>query len=851
MGAALVSAVVSTVVSAATVAGFTFSLKTFIGLTATFAALGALSKALIGKPSALNAMIGITQNVRSSAEPRKVVYGRQRVGGTIIWYETKDSTRNNESSLHRHLDTSVTSDNLYLDMIIAVAAHEVDGLEQIFINDKKIFDMADYVDATTNGYVGDWEDHFGFTFYDGSQTSADSDAGHTSSWGTNDKLLGTAYLYCTLKYDSEYYTGIPNISCVIRGKKVYDPRKDDSSTVHDASLGSSHEVDTASTWEFSDNPALILLDYMRDSKYGLGESYSSFDEATVGASADVCATRFNGSEVNVGDFIVGRTYQITLPGGSNFTSIGAADNNIGTIFVATGDGFGIGGSGKARTLVRTYQCNGQINTANPLKQNIENILSSMIGTLQYANGLYYINAYSYKTPHSDTITQDMFLAPLQVTTKTSRRSLYNAVKGRFNSELEDYKVTDYPAITSSTYATNDGETLYLDVDLPFTTNEIAAQRIARLTMKKSRLQQTVTMVCNLKAMTYKVGDNITIDYSRLGWSNKVFEINSLRLMPNTEAGLSVEITAVENDSEAYTWDHTQDQLDFTTSGETSLYAGGTISAPTNVVSYGGLFASGGSVDTGIKIDWTAVDDVFLDYYEVKWKPLYAPESIFAYSRVDGTSFTVHELNELQQYNISVRAVNTRGVTSDWVDTKALTAENREIDAAQILIESGNLDAPTEAEFAEVLGRNPVANDQVIVIKVEDGVATDTRTYLFAPTIKASAVRNPNFQVDIADNINAVLTYNCEVYVDNETVSWSASNIPGSYSSNNGTTDFTSLVVTPSASTKTATVVATLTPANYASNNNSYTYERGLVRISATWDNQTVTKDVTVIVRIRD
>jgi hypothetical protein len=43
-----------------------------------------------------------------------------------------------------------------------------------------------------------------------------------------------------------------------------------------------------------------------------------------------------------GKFVVGQTYTIATVGTTNFVTVGAADNNVGTVFVATGPGFGTG-----------------------------------------------------------------------------------------------------------------------------------------------------------------------------------------------------------------------------------------------------------------------------------------------------------------------------------------------------------------------------------------------------------------------------------------------------------------------------------------------------------------------------
>lgn len=56
--------------------------------------------------------------------------------------------------------------------------------------------------------------------------------------------------------------------------------------------------------------------------------------------------------VNFGSFIAGKLYQITFVGTSDFTSVGAASNNIGIVFIATESGTGAGLTGKAEAAFR-------------------------------------------------------------------------------------------------------------------------------------------------------------------------------------------------------------------------------------------------------------------------------------------------------------------------------------------------------------------------------------------------------------------------------------------------------------------------------------------------------------------
>ena len=86
----------------------------------------------------------------------------------------------------------------------------------------------------------------------------------------------------------------------------------------------------------------------------VGPKIEAYEEAVAqyeGAGGGPLNTTFyNG--VRAGNFVVGVSYQIKNTGTTDFTLIGAANNSVGTIFIATGAG---SGSGKARAAMFPYQ----------------------------------------------------------------------------------------------------------------------------------------------------------------------------------------------------------------------------------------------------------------------------------------------------------------------------------------------------------------------------------------------------------------------------------------------------------------------------------------------------------------
>jgi predicted phage tail protein len=76
-------------------------------------------------------------------------------------------------------------------------------------------------------------------------------------------------LYCKFTFDVDAFpNGVPEVSAVIKGKKVYDPRN------------------TTTAW--SDNPALCVRDYLTATGYGLGEATANVNDTSFITAANIC-----------------------------------------------------------------------------------------------------------------------------------------------------------------------------------------------------------------------------------------------------------------------------------------------------------------------------------------------------------------------------------------------------------------------------------------------------------------------------------------------------------------------------------------------------------------------------------
>lgn len=522
----------------------------------------------------VDTMGGRLNTGKQAVADRKYVYGKARTGGTIVYQNTSGDS------------------NQYLHNFIVFSDGRIDDFYEIYFDDVKAWGRnADGVAGFYNQYS---ENEDGSYSFNGNKVKlvvkvgTSNQSAFTSStvpnseipaeWTNNHRLLGIAYAYVRLEFDPEIYpNGMPNITAIIKGKRHYDPRLDSSQT--EINGNGSHDVDDKDTYTYTNNAAVCLLNYMLDDRIGLGESITAFDLPALKTAMDICDENvFGANNMYTGTtpFIVGDRYRITNVGTDvDWASMGAPeDPEINDIFTATTDGLNAGTSGRCQKVYYKYTCDGIISSKNSHENNIRNMLTSMNGQLLYSSGKYVIKAYAYEEPHSQIVTEDMIIGGFEVATKASRKNMYNRVKGKFNSASHNYVLTEYPVQSflsdddppQLTFEQDDGEILYHEQNLPFTTQGSIAQRLARLTMLRSRMQNTIKFTANAKALVYTVGDNIKVANSTIGYSEsdpKIYQIQRLNIKPDTKNGIVVDIEAKENSEGIYTWD-TNDEEAFST-----------------------------------------------------------------------------------------------------------------------------------------------------------------------------------------------------------------------------------------------------------------------------------------------
>ena len=363
---------------------------------------------------------------------------------------------------------------------------------------------------------------------------------------------------------------------------------------------------------FSSNPALCLHDYLTDTRFGLAVPTDQIDTTSFTTVANICDE------------------DITL-------DAGGTENR--------------------------YEAHGIIySNVSPMKA-INELVGSMLGVLSYSNGKFHLAGGKFVSP-SITLDEDDFASGMSVQTKQSRRSLFNTVKGVFTSPESDWQPTDYPMVTSSTFVSEDnGETIFGNIDLPFTISSTMAQRIAKVVLFKNRQQIVLSAQMKLSAFKLQVGDTVTINNTRLGFSSKIFQVADWSFISNpNETGINV--TLQEISSSVFDWNAEESEF---ISDNTTLPSAETVSVPSLAVS-DIMRAYSGIVSTILLIKATSgsgtTNEIEVEYRNTSTDTEYT--SLGKAKTVGGSAkFELVNAEDGMTYEVRARSVNAFNVYSSF------------------------------------------------------------------------------------------------------------------------------------------------------------------------------------------
>ena len=639
--------------------------------------------------------------VRSAIEPSKIVYGRARVSGPVVYTNTKP--------------TPGTNDNNTLWTVVSLASHECDDIEAIYLDGDRIpSSIIDWAGTggVTSGTYGPISGNEVTNFYrrlgSDTQSYVSQLASAFSDWTTSHVGKGTCYVVSAFELGTRTGEGVwsngapQSIRAVVKGKKVYDPRQDSTN-----GGSGTHRLADPTTWEWSDNPALCLADYLFDADLGMGAegvAYADIDWAMVATAADQCDAT------------------VTVPSGGS---------------------------------TKRFSCNGVLDTGTAYADNIRALLSSMAGTLTWSGGKYRIRAAAYEAP-TYTFTENDIVGDVQVQPERPRAQRFNTVRGTFVDPSEDYAATQFLRVQDSDYLStrDDGQELTTSIALPMTNDQYMAQRLAWRSLRLNNQQTTAVVPLNWKALKVGVGDRINLTVSELSWSSKVFVVDAWSFDP--EKGFM--LTVREDSASAYTDPALGDYSTRTAAG-TIVFNDPAVPSPS------GLTAT--SEEEGILLEWQEPSMPSM-YDEVV---IYAsPDSAWANAvevgRVRGTRFR-HELERGTQRYYWVRSEDVDGresIRDPDSDTSSIQATAGQIATSQL---DDDANFAETAVWSSVTGDGRPEDDATVGATVGTNLFdTDGTTVLGTTDVINSVLAQEILNVELENETILDLETGLEVDIQN-------------------------------------------------------------------------------------
>jgi fibronectin type 3 domain-containing protein len=538
---------------------------------------------------------GVLLNKQSNDAAIPVVYGTRLIGGTRVFLQTSGT------------------DNEFLYMALILSEGEINAISEIRVDDKVVtFDgsladntQRDVASSDSNFYKDSVsyiriEPHFG-----ADDQSASSLLSTLSSWGSNHKLSGIAYLALRFKWNQDIFGTVPKVQAIIQGRKV--------------STFNSSSVET--TGQFSSNPAFCLLDYLRNERFGKGLALTDIDIPSFVQAASDCETQVTpfsgGSDINVFDCnaVVD-------------TSLKVIDN--------------------VREFLKG--CRGYLPyTSGKYKLIIEKTGSASV------------------TLTEDDIIGGFNLQSADKNNKYNRVivSYVNPARNYQVDEAQFPPIDDSGLSSADQHANiksaDGGFLLEGRFDFKNLTSTYQAEEMAEVILRRSREALKIDINCGLEAYRLEIADIVGVTHASLGFSAKNFRVIGMTFNEDYTIGLSL----VEHQDSHYTW---ASKTQVSSTPTTNLPNPFAIQAPASITLSDELIEySDGVVITRLNILVGASTDQFVQYYQVEAKQ--STESDFKIlGKATQLNYEMLNVVDGKTYDVRVKAINALGISSSYISS---------------------------------------------------------------------------------------------------------------------------------------------------------------------------------------
>lgn len=663
---------------ATTIVGYLMS-STFLTFAMWYGA-SYLYSAVFGKKSdpGIDNTAGRQQMIRSSISPRNLVYGDIVISGTLVYVATSKKG---------------DKDNQYLHMVVALAAHEVDDIGEIYLNDDSLGELdADgtpvsgkYNKGSSNATKQEFSVNAG-------QTSVTLTTAPAKVISVTEKYItGSAtttsgmllYTYATRPLAYTINGATLTFGASTSGRTVY---------VSYTTAGSDAYVRVKKFLGTPTQDACAeLVAEIPDGKWTTAHRLQGIAYVYVRLEYD--ADLFETGVPTVRARVRGRKVLDPRTGTTAWSAnwalcvydylmhpegFGLSAEDIDTESVKAAANIsdeGMTASGYYGAIHR-YQCHGTCLTDATPDDNLRLMMTAGSGTVVLSGGIMRLHAGAYDVPTA-SLTDDDLRGPIRVVAKTPRKDLFNAVKGTYvdgvgvGSMPATWQPVDFSIQTNAYYEAQDGNVrIVRDVELPFTKSPLLATMLAKLTLDRARQGITVQFPAKLTAFKLRAWDTVSVTIAKFGWTNKVFRVTEWKL--SSDGG--IDLVLKEEAAGAYQWNYgapiTSDPAPDTTLPIPGYVPPlGTVTVTSGSVNL--LVQQDGTLVPRLRASWLATTAILLaGSGSVQVEYQLADDGIDEWIRLpllpgDATFCYVSPVIEGRAYNVRARLVSRRGVAGEW------------------------------------------------------------------------------------------------------------------------------------------------------------------------------------------
>ena len=361
----------------------------------------------------------------------------------------------------------------------------------------------------------------------------------------------------------------------------------------------------------STNPAVILKDYLTNTRYGCSVPVAEIDTSSFTTAEAVC------DQTNSG--------------------------------------------------IKRHECNVILDSQKSLIDNIKIILSSCNGQLHWIDGKYKMHIDDvYTGSNVFDFEEKHIIGGLRIIGE-SKSGRANQFKAKFTNpntwKSDEVSWPDSADDDYSTFLTEDNEVpLKKEISLQSVTNWHQARFIAQQACLLSRNSLGFAFTATSEALDVVVGDIVSITHSTPAWSAKQFIVRSVGI--NNDG--TVSLSGVEYQAATYTWNQAEAPAIV---ADTTLPDPTTITAPLDLsieeTSYSSI-ASGGK-RVRVTLNWSEKTEFYNSGYDYQFQDVTSTADDPWKGSGGTTESNSAVMNDFETgiFDFRVRAINALGVKSDW------------------------------------------------------------------------------------------------------------------------------------------------------------------------------------------